>query len=82
MNLPENLRAFITDPEGANDYPIATFTWLLVKKTYTDATKAAAVKAFVNYGLTTGQAVAPELGYITLPANVVAKVQAALATVK
>ena len=82
VNLPENLRAFITDPEGANDYPIATFTWLLVKKTYTDATKAAAVKAFVNYGLTTGQAVAPELGYITLPANVVAKVQAALATVK
>ena len=82
VNLPENLRAFITDPEGANDYPIATFTWLLVKKTYTDAAKAAAVKAFVNYGLTTGQAVAPELGYITLPANVVAKVQAALATVK
>lgn len=82
VNLPENLRAFITDPEGANDYPIATFTWLLVKKSYTDDTKAAAVKAFVNYGLTTGQAVAPELGYITLPSSVVTKVQSALATVK
>jgi len=82
VTLPENLRAFITDPEGANDYPIATFTWLLVKKTYTDAAKAAAVKAFVAYGLTAGQAVAPQLGYITLPANVVSKVQAALATVK
>ena len=80
--FPENLRAFITDPEGANDYPIASFTWLLVKKTYTDAAKAAAVKAFVAYGLTTGQAVAPELGYITLPESVVTKVQAALATVK
>ena len=82
VNLPENLRAFITDPEGANDYPIATFTWLLLKKTYTDAAKAAAVKAFVNYGLTTGQSVAPELGYITLPASVVTKVQSALATIK
>jgi phosphate transport system substrate-binding protein len=82
VNLPENLRAFITDPEGANDYPIASFTWLLVKKTYTDAAKAAAVKAFVTYGLTTGQAIAPELGYITLPANVVTQVQAALATIK
>ena len=43
---------------------------------------AAAVKAFVNYGLTTGQSVAPELGYIALPDSVVKKVQAALETVK
>jgi phosphate transport system substrate-binding protein len=82
VKLPENLRAFITDPEGTNDYPIASFTWLLVKKTYTDAAKAAAVKAFMTYGITTGQAIAPELGYITLPSNVVTKVQAALATIK
>jgi phosphate transport system substrate-binding protein len=53
-----------------------------VKKTYTDASKAAAVKAFVTYGLTTGQAIASQLGYITLPANVVTQVQIALATVK
>ena len=82
INLPENFRAFITDPEGANDYPIASFTWLLVKKSYPAADKAAAVKAFVNYGLTTGQSVAPELGYIALPDSVVKKVQAALETVK
>jgi phosphate transport system substrate-binding protein len=80
--LPANFRAFINDPDGANDYPIATFTWLLVKKTYTDAAKAAAVKAFVNYGLTTGQQAAPELGYITLPSSVVEKVLAALQAVK
>lgn len=80
--LPSNFRAFITDPEGANDYPIATFTWLLVKKTYTDAAKAAAIKAYINYGLTTGQQAAPELGYISLPASVVEKVTAALQTVK
>ena len=80
--LPENLRAFITDPEGANDYPIATFTWMLVKKSYPVADKGAAVKAFVNYGLTTGQSVAPELGYVTLPDDVVKKVLAALESVK
>ena len=82
VSLPENLRAFITDPEGANDYPIATFTWLLVKKSYSAPAKASAVKAFVTYGLTTGQSVAPELGYITLPESVVTKVRAALDTVK
>lgn len=82
VKLPGDLRAFILDPKGANDYPIVTFTWLLVKKTYTDAAKAAAVKAFVTYGLTKGQAIAPQLGYVTLPAEVVTKAQAALETVK
>jgi phosphate transport system substrate-binding protein len=82
VNLPENLRAFITDPEGAKDYPIASFSWILVKKTYADAGKAAAVKAYVNYGLTKGQSVAPQLGYIVLPESVVKKAQAALAKVQ
>lgn len=80
--LPENFRAFITDPEGGNDYPIASFSWLLVKRNYDSADKAAAVKAFLIYGLTTGQSVAPELGYITLPDSVVKKVEAALESVK
>ena len=82
VELPDNLRAFITDPQGAQDYPIATFTWLLVKKSYPSPDKAAAVKSFVQYGLTTGQSVAPDLGYITLPETVVKKVQAVLESVK
>jgi phosphate transport system substrate-binding protein len=82
VKLPGDLRAFILDPKGANDYPVVTFTWILVKKTYADAAKAAAVKAFVTYGLTKGQATAPQLGYVTLPSEVVTKAQAALETVK
>ena len=81
VTLPGDLRAFITDPEGANDYPVATFTWLLVRKTYNDAAKAAAVKSFVNYGLTKGQDDAPNLGYISLPEPVVERSKAAVATV-
>jgi phosphate transport system substrate-binding protein len=82
IKLPANLRFFILDPKGANDYPIVTFTWLLVKKQYADSAKATVVKAFVTYALTKGQAIAPQLGYVTLPAEVVTKAQAALATVK
>lgn len=82
VKLPGDLRAFIYDPKGANDYPIVTFTWLLVKKQYADPSKAAAVKAFVTYALTKGQAIAPQLGYVPLPAEVVTKAQAALETVK
>jgi phosphate transport system substrate-binding protein len=82
VTLPANLRAFITDPEGAGDYPIDTFTWLLVKKTYQDPAKAAAVKDFARYGLTEGQQAAPGLGYMPLPQVVADKVLAALSTVK
>ncbi len=82
VEFPGDLRAFVPDPKGADDYPIVTFTWMLVRKSYNDPAKAAAIKAFVNYGLSKGQAIASQLGYVNLPAGVVTKAQAALATVK
>jgi|LakMenE01Jun11ns_1017448.scaffolds.fasta_scaffold9750562_2 hypothetical protein len=30
VTLPENLRTFISDPEGADSYPIVTYTWILL----------------------------------------------------
>jgi phosphate transport system substrate-binding protein len=82
VELPENLRVWPDDPAGADDYPIVTFTWMLLYKKYPDAAKLKALKDFVTYGLTEGQKAAPELGYIPLPAPVVEKCQAALATVQ
>ena len=82
VTLPENLRIWPVDPEGATDYPIASFTWLLLYKKYDDAAKLKALKDFVTYGLTTGQGLSEELGYIPLPAPVVEKAKAALATVE
>ena len=77
VTLPDNLRAFITDPEGKDSYPIVTYTWLLVYKQYPDKAKAKAVEAMVEYGLTEGQKASPQLGYVPLPQNVVQKVAAA-----
>ena len=82
VQLPENLRIWPVDPEGAGDYPIVSFTWLLLYKKYDDAAKLKALKDFVAYGLTTGQSFSEALGYIPLPAPVVEKAQAALATVQ
>jgi phosphate transport system substrate-binding protein len=82
VELPANLRIWPDDPAGAQDYPIATFTWLMLYKKYADAGKLKALKEFVTYGLTDGQKVAPELGYIPLPAPVVEKCKAALATIE
>ncbi|NJL65232.1 MAG: phosphate ABC transporter substrate-binding protein PstS [Methylacidiphilales bacterium] len=77
VTLPADLRAFITDPEGADSYPIVTYTWILAYKKYPDAAKAKAVEAMIEYGLTEGQKKSVELGYVPLPANVIQKVAAA-----
>lgn len=77
VTLPEDLRAFIFDPEGEDSYPIVTYTWILTHKKYADAAKAKAIEATIEYALTDGQKIARELGYVPLPANVIAKVAAA-----
>ena len=80
--LPENLRAFVTDPEGEESYPIVTYTWLLAYENYDNPQKLQALKDVVNWSLTDGQAYSQELGYIPLPDNVVEKVQAKLDTIE
>jgi phosphate transport system substrate-binding protein len=81
--FPANLlRAWPSDPEGKEAYPISTFTWLLLYKKYDNTPVADAVKKFVNYGLTDGQKFAEELGYIPLPKEVIDKNLEALKTVQ
>ncbi|PWU06268.1 MAG: phosphate ABC transporter substrate-binding protein PstS [Verrucomicrobia bacterium] len=80
-SLPANLRGWPSDPPGAEDYPIATFTWLLLYKKYNDLEKLTALKKFVSYGLTTGQSFSEDLGYLPLPPDIVKKAQAILETV-
>jgi phosphate transport system substrate-binding protein len=82
IEFPENLRVWPEDPTGDDDYPIATFTWLLLYKKYSDSAKLNALKEFITYGLSDGQKFSSELGYIPLPAAVVEKSKAALASVQ
>lgn len=71
VQLPTNMRAWITDPVGQDAYPIVTYTWLLCYKKYQDPQKLATLKSVIQYGLTQGQAFSTELGYIPLPPSVV-----------
>ena len=78
--LPEsevpNLVSWVWDPQDPAAYPIASFTWLLAYREQDDD-KAAALRDFVDYAITTGQESADALGYIPLPENVVEKVRSA-----
>ena len=71
VELPANLRAWITDPAGANAYPIVTYTWLLCYKKYDDPKIAQTLKDVIHYGLTDGQKFSVDLGYIPLPSKVI-----------
>lgn len=67
MGPDTDFRVSITDPSGRDAYPIASFTWLLLRREYADRAKAAALVEFVWWALTDGQAAAPELGYAPIP---------------
>ena len=79
---PNLLRAWPSDPEGKDCYPIATFTWLLLYQKYDNSQIGQAVQKFVNWGLTEGQKFSEELGYIPLPKEVVDKSLEALKSVQ
>ena len=79
--LGPDLRGWIEDPEGAEAYPIATFTWLMFYKTQ-DAKKAGVLRQLVDYCASKGQAIADSMGYIPLPANIVEKIKVAASEIK
>jgi phosphate transport system substrate-binding protein len=82
VKLPPDLRAWLPDPEGAQAYPIATYTWLLLYKKNPDPKKAAALRELVDYCLTEGQKMSAQMGYIPLPETVVGVVRKATASVQ
>jgi len=79
---PTLLRAWPSDPDGKDCYPISTFTWLLLYQKYENTQLTESVKKFVAWGLADGQKFSEELGYIPLPKAVVDKDLAALNTVQ
>ena len=81
VELPQNLRAYVTDPTTPDAYPIATFTWILLRKSYPETEKAKSIRDLFSWALVEGQRYSSHLGYVPLPAEVVDKAQAALRTI-
>jgi phosphate transport system substrate-binding protein len=82
IELPANLIGWAPDPEGAESYPIVTYTWIIAYKKYSDPAKAKALKDVLTWCLEEGQKESEPLGYIPLPAPVVEKAKAALGNIE
>ena len=81
-DMPGNLRAFFPDPDGTDSYPIVTYSWLLLYKKYDNPQKVAALKQYITWCLTEGQAFNESLGYIRMAPQVVARAMSALDTLQ
>ncbi len=75
--LPPNMIVWLSDPTGADSYPITTYTWMMFYKKYSDPNKAKVIKELIKYCLTEGQKISDKMGYIPMPANVAKEVEKA-----
>ena len=78
-----DFRVSITNAPGADAYPVASFTWLLIRKDNKDPAKAKLIRDFLQWMITPeAQKMAAELHYAPLPTPVVSLVQARIPTLK
>jgi phosphate transport system substrate-binding protein len=75
-SMPEDMRMKITDAEGENAYPIASYTFILAFKDQKDAVKGKALVDFLWWALHDGSQFAKDLNYAPLPEQVLKKVEA------
>ncbi len=78
-----DFRVSITDAPGDQAYPIASFTWLLIRADNADETKGKQIRDFLSW-MASGDAqkMATELGYAPLPGDVAGLVNDRVKTLK
>jgi phosphate transport system substrate-binding protein len=79
--MPEDFRVSITDAEGAQAYPISSFSYVLIYRDQQDERKGGALVNFLQWAIHDGQQSGPGLFYAPLPAALVTKEEALLKTV-
>ena len=77
-----DLRVWVTDPSGADAYPITTFTWMLFYRNLNKPDVTAALRKMVEWAVTDGQKMADKLGYVPLPEAVVKRVSAEIPSIQ
>lgn len=75
-SMPTDFRVSLTNPPGAEAYPIASFTWLLVYKDQPNEAKGKALVKFLWWAIHDGQKYPSALLYAPLPAPVVKQLEA------
>jgi phosphate transport system substrate-binding protein len=80
VKIPDDYRVSVTDADGKDAYPIASFTYLLAHRDARDAAKGKALVEFLWWASHEGQKYAGPLDYAPLPRAVVDRVSETIKT--
>ncbi|WP_310571726.1 phosphate ABC transporter substrate-binding protein PstS [Gemmatimonas sp.] len=69
-----DLRVSLVNAPGAQSYPIASFTWMLVAPTAIGPQKSRQLAAFIRWALLDNPDVASTLGYVPLPSEAATRI--------
>lgn len=69
-----DLRVSLVNAPGAQSYPIASFTWMLIAPSAIGPVKSRQLAAFVRWALIENPEVASTLGYVPLPSEAAARI--------
>jgi phosphate transport system substrate-binding protein len=76
-----DFRVSIVNADGADAYPISSFTWILIYQHQTDATKGRKLVDFMTWAYDEGEKEAAALDYAPLPAELLPRIKAQLAKI-
>ncbi len=74
-SMPADFRVSLVNPDGADAYPIAGVTWILVYKNQPDKVKGEKIVKFLHWAVTSGQKYSADLLYAPLPESMVKKIE-------
>lgn len=77
-SLPDDMRGSIVNADGADAWPIAGLTYLLVYKDQKDEAKGRALVAFIDWAIHNGSSYAKDLDYAPLPPELISRDEAKL----
>jgi phosphate transport system substrate-binding protein len=69
-----DLRVSLVNAPGAQSYPIASFTWMLIAPSAIGPDKSRQLAAFIRWALIENPEVASTLGYVPLPSEAAARI--------
>ena len=80
-SMPADFRVSLVNPDGADAYPIAGFTWILVYKNQPDKVKGKKIVEFLRWAVTSGQQYSADLLYAPLPDTMVKQIEAKISQI-
>jgi phosphate transport system substrate-binding protein len=80
--MTNDFRASLTNAPGKDSYPIVSFTWFYVPVQPQDLQRSHAVREYLSWVYASGQEIAQAQGYAALPASVLEKVRAKVASLQ